>query len=103
MGNSSLIPSQYSFPNYPSTSYDPLSSYVNSAEQNLLTAGSQNDLATINEQLQMQRLQTANSIRTAIEQAMHTMAQQAISFSNQIVSDEVSQTKKSLQNSEKAV
>lgn len=89
--------------NYSVPEYDPLGTEVMDAASSLETETEDDQLAELNEQANMERLQTEMSIRTAIAEAMHAIANQAISLSQQFIGDEISQTKKGNENSGKAV
>jgi hypothetical protein len=82
---------------------DPFASQVEQASIALEEQTEQDQLAELSEQSQMERLQSEMSIRTAIAEAMHAIANQAISLSQQFIGDEISQVKKGLENAGKAV
>lgn len=83
--------------------YDPGALENLEAASALETESDQDQLATIEEQANVERLNTENSIRMAIMEAVHAIANQAISFSQQLIGDEIAQVKKGLENSGKAV
>jgi len=89
--------------NYSVPEYDPLANQMLDAASALETQTEQDGLAELEEQANMERLQTEMSIRTSIAEAMHAIANQAISLSQQFIGDEISQTKKGVENSGKAV
>jgi hypothetical protein len=82
---------------------DPYASQVEAASVALEEQTEQDQLAELSEQSQMERLQSEMSIRTAVAEAMHAIANQAISLSQQFIGDEISQVKKGLENAGKAV
>jgi len=90
-------------PTYTTPSYDPLSSIIQQDSSALETETSNNEITNLATQANLQNLQTENSIRTAIQQAMHAIANQAESLSQQFIGDEIAQVKKGLENSGKAV
>jgi hypothetical protein len=89
--------------NYSVPEYDPLANELLDASSAMESETEQDQLAQLNEQANLERLQTEMSIRTSIAEAMHAIANQAISLSQQFIGDEISQTKKGLENSGKAV
>jgi hypothetical protein len=89
--------------NYSVPEYDPLATQNLEASSALESQSEQDQLAQTLEQANMEKLQTENSIRMSIMEAIHAIANQAISFSQQFIGDEIAQTKKGLENSGKAV
>ena len=61
------------------------------------------EISQLAEQGMVEHLNSENSIRNAIQMAMHAMANQAESLSQQFIGDEIAQVKKGLENSGKAV
>jgi hypothetical protein len=64
---------------------------------------SADQLATLHVQMQDNAISTAQSIRQMIESTVQGVANQAISTSQAFIGDEISQAKKGISNSEKAV
>jgi len=83
--------------------FDP-GNQANLTASDLLNAQTTADqLATIHVQMQDQAISTANSIRQMIDSTVQGVANQAISTSQAFIGDEISQAKKGISNSEKAV
>ena len=71
--------------------------------QQLESQETQDEISQLNEQMMVEHLNSENSIRTAIQAAMHAIANQAESLSQQFIGDEIAQVKKGLENAGKAV
>jgi len=89
--------------NYSIDPTDPLAGELLEASSALETESEQDQLAILDVQANMERLTTQNTIRQNIMNTMHTIANQAISFSQQFIGDEIAQAKKGIENSGKAV
>lgn len=63
----------------------------------------QDEVSTNKNQGMVERLNTENSIRSAIQSALHAISEQAQSLSQQFIGDEIGQVKKGVENSGKAV
>lgn len=75
---------------------------LNSATQ-LESQTSSDNIATTENQAHNEALNTANSIRQSTQSTLEGISNQAVSLSQQFIGDEISQAKKSIENSGKGV
>jgi hypothetical protein len=82
---------------------DPLAGEVLEATSALETLGEQDQISELQNQMMIETLNHNASMKMAMMEALHAIAMQAISFSQQFIGDEIAQVKKGLENSGKAV